>query len=338
MMSLGDHCGGADGGDEDVVGAAGSGVRIRAECTAPTPRVDHRHARARRRRRRQPARRRSIHRPTPRWTPRGGRRQVRRRFSDRRARLPVLTASLAARGLRRRARANEWASRVGTSRGEHDHVPSDHSTTSSSSLAAAATTRPAASEGAREPPRPRRLHRSAAVFAAVRAVQRGDAGVVAHTPESGFRHDHQHAPRGRLANRARALHQSPTRRRIWIWIWDFVADGGGARGSDAASSRASAPNQRTEPALSTARTPPPSTAPAGTSAERPSGRRVDPPTTALSRDARGSASVQDTSAGSPEPGGASAAKYRPQTGSYVAGDAKVWPRPTAQLRARVCEG
>ena len=173
--------------------------------------------------------------------------------------------------------------------------------------------------------RPRRLHRSAAVFAAVRAVQRGDAGVVAFTPEGGFRRDHQHAPRAALANRARALHHSRRGRGRFGFGFGFGFCRGrrGARGSDAASSRASAPNQRTEPAPSTARTPPPSTAPEGTSAERPSGRRVDPPTTALSRDARGSASVQDTSAGSPEPGGASAAKYRPQTGSYVAGDAKV---------------
>ena len=50
------------------------------------------------------------------------------------------------------------------------------------------------------------------MFAAVRAVQRGDAGVVAHTPEGGFRRDHQHAPRAALANRARALHHSRRRR------------------------------------------------------------------------------------------------------------------------------
>ena len=257
------------------------------------------------------------------------------------ARLPVLTDfPLAARpsppSASERVGVPGWAPRGANT----DHVPSDHSTTSSSSLAAAATTRPAASEGARastvhaastvrplcSPPFARY---SVATRASSRTPPRADSAVTTSTPPappSRTAHAHSTTVAGDAADLDLDLDL------------DFVADGGGARGSDAASSRASAPNQRTEPALSTARTPPPSTAPAGTSAERPSGRRVDPPTTAPSRDARGSASVQDTSAGSPEPGGASAAKYRPQTGSYVAGDAKVWPRPTAQLRARVCEG
>ena len=94
--------------------------------------------------------------------------------------------------------------------------------------------------------------------------------------------------------------------------------------ADAASFLASAPNQRAAPfAPTTSTPPPPSPPPTATKAAIPSGSLVEPESTAASRDARGSASVQVTSAGSVSPGGRIAAKYRPHPGSYTAGTANV---------------
>ena len=79
---------------------------------------------------------------------------------------------------------------------------------------------------------------------------------------------------------------------------------------DAASFRASAPNQRTKPVASTDRHPPPETAPHGTNTEHPPTNRAVLPSTSVSKLAIGSPSLQETSAGS-DPGESSAAKYRP---------------------------
>ena len=108
-------------------------------------------------------------------------------------------------------------------------------------------------------------------------------------------------------------------------------------GAEAASFLASAPNQRAPPPTSTTITPPSSfPSPTATRAAIPSGSLVELESTAWSREAMGSASVQVTSAGSVSPGGRSAAKYRPQPRSNTAGAAKAWPRPTAHDRVFVC--
>ena len=94
-------------------------------------------------------------------------------------------------------------------------------------------------------------------------------------------------------------------------------------GAEAASFLASAPNQRAPPPTSTTITPPSSfPSPTATRAAIPSGSLVELESTAWSREAMGSASVQVTSAGSVSPGGRSAAKYRPQPRSNTAGAAK----------------
>mmetsp|Transcript_5662 Transcript_5662/g.23269 ORF Transcript_5662/g.23269 Transcript_5662/m.23269 type:complete len:254 (+) Transcript_5662:1595-2356(+) len=94
-------------------------------------------------------------------------------------------------------------------------------------------------------------------------------------------------------------------------------------GAEAASFLASAPNQRAPPPTSTTITPPSSfPSPTATRAAIPSGSLVELASTAWSREAMGSASVQVTSAGSVSPGGRSAAKYRPQPRSNTAGAAK----------------